>query len=1319
MKFFYLPLFWLLLPATYCGAQKNELLYAASWYEARSTFGDRYDLFYPLTETLAKVCTAGRCGLVDRSGREVLPLNYEIPDHFFGALLVIQKESKSGGVNARREPVIPVEYAELMPHFLSKSLVGVRKDSLWAVFDTAGRQITPFLFTNIESLVEDRIVASTTDRAYFGAWDLKGRNIIPERYHQLIPLPGGYWQARRFGKCALLGPNGIERTPFRYEEMLGMTDGTYFASSYRQDQAMYRYSKEGRQLSDSLYQVLAIGVFTQIIPPQGNTFLIDGAGKTKKMPGGEWISDPQPGDPGDWLRTSGGGEGEFVGWYDLKTGNYQTAVYNEAVVAGDHVIASDYTHTHLFDRSGHLLKKMPFKAFATAADVTWIVQSTEGMYGLCDTALQLLTELQEGTLERNVWGGFIRTSPEKVQVYDPHGKEIYTNLNLEGFSPDIRRNCAVFKSKGRYGVLRIDGKVLLPAQYEYTEAVGRHRFIVRQNGKSGFVDEYGHALLPLDFSLVAATPNPQWLRLQKDGKSGIASAATGKVLLPVEYDKLEGFGHFTIAQRNGKFGLYDKNLRVVLPERYDHLSWWNALWLISENGRWGVLNQNLETVLPVDYEQITFRQSPITAFRNGVVTRWVRIGTRLKPAGENLVYYWEDGMAVRMENGLHGLCDRMNVPILPVRYDQVMPVGQTGVMAVVREDNRAICISPEKKEVASFIADSLLTWQDEYLLFRRTGKRWMRNLLTGRETPVSGEGNLEILHHTPLVLIRTDKQVFLYDTNFDKGPVWQGESLHQHTSGAQTPPFFIGTKDGKLGLLSASANVVLPFEYDRISGSESYYSPYLWLEKDGKHGLFNCSNGRLLPPMFDHFEWVDNIGFITASSDGQNALFSPDYEQLTAFDLSETGAFGFDHFWAKRGEKVIILDRKGRALPAFLADELNIKPEGDGAFFRIGDMWGFLRPDGRIAIEPRYAGLNTLGKLAIQAYLPEGKSRIFTSNGQAVSAEAFDNVYAVLGERYFLVQKNGLNGIIDLNGRYTIPLQAEYLYCEGNACIVPKAGKQGLSRPDGTVLLPAEYDQIFGSEDAEGFFTVRRGNQFGFVNGEGRWLGKPEFDYARSFDAGLAAVRRNGKWGFIDTLGRVAIPFRYQYAENFRNYTKGAVVLYENTYQLIDKQGKTISGIPYGTGENLDDYFHSTPEPRRQAGKGQGLKYSEEDIWLLPPTGYRLWSPVYGIMVYGEDKDTECFKPPYGLMNFAGETLTPMIYGALLLDHFKVCDMIPAKLGTKWGFLNTKGEAVIPFEYDKAWNLFQPWENGEWRGGVHKNGRSWIIDRQGMKVRDE
>ena len=44
---------------------------------------------------------------------------------------------------------------------------------------------------------------------------------------------------------------------------------------------------------------------------------------------------------------------------------------------------------------------------------------------------------------------------------------------------------------------------------------------------------------------------------------------------------------------------------------------------------------------------------------------------------------------------------------------------------------------------------------------------------------------------------------------------------------------------------------------------------------------------------------------------------------------------------------------------------------------------------------------------------------------------------------------------------------------------------------------------------------------------------KPQYEFARGVNDGLAAVKKDGKWGYIDVNGKVMIPFSYDIAYSF------------------------------------------------------------------------------------------------------------------------------------------------------------------------------------------
>ncbi|MBO7295058.1 MAG: WG repeat-containing protein, partial [Bacteroidaceae bacterium] len=54
-----------------------------------------------------------------------------------------------------------------------------------------------------------------------------------------------------------------------------------------------------------------------------------------------------------------------------------------------------------------------------------------------------------------------------------------------------------------------------------------------------------------------------------------------------------------------------------------------------------------------------------------------------------------------------------------------------------------------------------------------------------------------------------------------------------------------------------------------------------------------------------------------------------------------------------------------------------------------------------------------------------------------------------------------------------------------------------------------------------------------FVDSNGTFLFKKQFEVVGAFSEGLARVKQNGQWGFINTKGDMVIPCIYDYAGDF------------------------------------------------------------------------------------------------------------------------------------------------------------------------------------------
>jgi hypothetical protein len=182
--------------------------------------------------------------------------------------------------------------------------------------------------------------------------------------------------------------------------------------------------------------------------------------------------------------------------------------------------------------------------------------------------------------------------------------------------------------------------------------------------------------------------------------------------------------------------------------------------------------------------------------------------------------------------------------------------------------------------------------------------------------------------------------------------------------------------------------------------------------------------------------------------------------------------------------------------------------------------------------------------------------------------------------------------------------------------------------------------------------------------------------YSGKFSEGLLPVRLKGKWGFIDTAGRIKLPAIYESAKNF--YEGWAVVSkrkdeYSDYEVYINKAGKEMPGIKAYKANDFNEGFAfyqiDYSEPVRYINKAGRLIFKSEnsDFW--------------------------------GHGDFSNGLAA-----------------VPNKDG-KYGYINTKGELVIPYQYTIPKTQYSSvrsiaFNNNEF-ATVVKDGKTITIDKTG------
>ncbi len=282
-----------------------------------------------------------------------------------------------------------------------------------------------------------------------------------------------------------------------------------------------------------------------------------------------------------------------------------------------------------------------------------------------------------------------------------------------------------------------------------------------------------------------------------------------------------------------------------------------------------------------------------------------------------------------------------------------------------------------------------------------------------------------------------------------------------------------------------------------------------------------------------------------------------------------------------------------------------------------------------------------------------------------------------------VVERDGVSGVIDVDGGVVIPLEYEKVFVTGaglaltrkdkkfgfvdragdpvgppgldNAAsrfrdelaVVKQHGRFGYIDVRGEVVIPAAYAKA--SSFSEGLARVsKNGKTFGYIDTAGKAVIKPQFTAdARSFKEGMAAVKKRRKWGFVDASGDVAVPCEFDEVGDFSGglarVQRRAGRRFE--YGFVDKQGSLLG----------DEWFASATEV-----KGGLARVSRAASSSSGAAGVRGFIDATGAMVLD-----------FGLLDLLN--VDPFSEGLAAADR--------GSSGNRRGYVDRTGEMVIDERY--------------------------------------
>ena len=314
--------------------------------------------------------------------------------------------------------------------------------------------------------------------------------------------------------------------------------------------------------------------------------------------------------------------------------------------------------------------------------------------------------------------------------------------------------------------------------------------------------------------------------------------------------------------------------------------------------------------------------------------------------------------------------------------------------------------------------------------------------------------------------------------------------------------------------------------------------------------------------------------------------------------------------------------------------------------------------------------------------------------------------------------QNGL-AVVGTNDKYGNKLSAGYI------------------NKSGALVIPLNYQDA--KSFSENLAPIKKNDKWGYINKTGAVIIPFQYKNAYTFAEGLAIAdkeitdkdgNKKTRYGYIDKTGKTILPFKYTYATNFHKLPSGSHTIVKDEsdkYLLIDKTGKTIFDFKYNS-EDEDIYPVSAEWLQNEIKLNYGRGYSKEygiydpalksflvkpeysDLTKVEHDGHYLVEnyPLKGIYKYkeivpanynfiidqdslyyavykGTETDNGIKDGKFSFYNYNGNKLTKYedkeSYDDMTI--FKE-NLARVKRNEKYGYINKKGEEIIPLEYDSA-----------------------------------
>ncbi len=677
----------------------------------------------------------------------------------------------------------------------------------------------------------------------------------------------------------------------------------------------------------------------------------------------------------------------------------------------------------------------------------------------------------DGTFEviNNVIGA---RQNEKWALVNLDGSKISSHLYAE-LTPYIDNLFIASRRERRsilssYGVVNSRGKVVIDFDYARMEPAQSSLIATKRIGadyRSGLLNKNGKPLIPMAFMGVEAVTDG-FFAVQNDDNLSAIYTEDGQPITDFQFESVtELTDELFLVTFYNKKGLLDKSGKLVVDPIYKHIELSGdkartlpfKKWDFYEKDRF-IKSFYFDRMLMVNASNFAVTSGQ----RTGIINKdeqYEKYLSKLK-----IVEHIDEITIVEHpESNYQGALSTTGELILATNYDSVTLVNGVIIGQIKRIDQQDWAVfNKSGKKLNGFNYESFKALENGVIEATRNGKKGILATNGKEQTPFI---------YDAIGPFRNGLAVASYQGGLGVIDIKGNWVITPYNDQIEILDQIIRLKQGSEWKLVDFAGTEKVRSYDLLTALPSGYSK----QKDGLYKLYDTDHNLWLEHSYDSIQVIDK-NLYALTRDSLYFFFKPDNQEDIALDSGVAG-FGIiseglipvfkDGQWGQ-------VDEFGKLRIANRYEDIQPFSEDLAAIQLLG-KWGFIDRDENLIIQPiydmvapfseglsvvrkdsNYGLLNNQGQLILteqfttidrqKEYIILNSNGVFglaDNKGKLIRTPQYDNITA-LKYGYFLIERDGLKGVINLKGQDVVPLSYESIQQFGNRFLASEPSQWGL-----------------------------------------------------------------------------------------------------------------------------------------------------------------------------------------------------------------------------------------------------------------------------------